>query len=126
VIFGQGAYETIQIPGSISIPVCIHASGGSVAAGYGFNVIATGVGTRIVNVGANGAAFGVANNTSMTIMALPTATNTLTGADSGADTTEDYSHVYDTNGDGVLDDAEKALRTMANALYTMINEGGGI
>ena len=37
-----------------------------------------------------------------------------------------YSHVYDSNGDGVLDAAEKALRAMANDLYTFINESGDI
>jgi len=97
-------------------------SGGSVAAGYGFNVTDTGIGTKVVNVGSSGAAFGVANNTDMTIMALLLATNNLTG-DSGDGS---YRNVYDTNGDGVLDDAEKALRSLANTIYTAINEDGDI
>ncbi len=101
-------------------------SGGSVAADYGFNVTETGIGTNVVNVGSSGAAFGVADNTDMTIMAMLLATNNLTGADDDDDDSEDYSHVYDTNGDGVLDDAEKALRALANALYTSINEAGDI
>jgi len=101
-------------------------SGGSVAASYGFNVTQTGIGTKVVNVGSNGAAFDVSNNTEMTIMSLLLATNRLTGADSDADASEDYSHVYDTNGDGVLDDTEKALRVMANNIYSAINEDGDI
>ena len=97
-------------------------SGGSVATGYGFTVTTTGIGTRVVNVGASGAAFGVADNTNMTVMALLLATNNLTGAS----TNGTYRNVYDTNGDGVLDNAEKALRDKANTIYTTINEGGHI
>ena len=101
-------------------------SGGSVAAGFGFNVTETGIGTNVVNVGSSGDAFGVDDNTNMTIMAILLASNGLTGADNDGDASEDYSHVYDANGDGVLDNAEKALRALANDLYTLINEGGDI
>lgn len=101
-------------------------SGGSVAAGYGFNVTETGIGTKIVNVGSNGAAFDVADNTDMTIMSLLLATNNLTGGDNDLDDGEDYCHVYDINGDGVLDDYEKPLRAMANNVYSAINEQGDI
>lgn len=97
-------------------------SGGSVAAGYGFNVTATGIGTKVTNVGASGAAFDVANNTNMTIMSLLLATNNLTGGSASGS----YRNVYDLNGDGVLDDAEKALRTQADTIYAAINEGGHI
>lgn len=96
-------------------------SGGSVAASYGFNVTQTGIGTNVVNIGSNGAAFGVADNTDMTIMAILLATNGLTG-NSGSG----YRNIYDTNGDGVLDDNEKALRVLANNIYSAINEGGHI
>jgi hypothetical protein len=95
-------------------------------AGYGFNVTQTGIGTKVVNVGSSGAAFGVANNTNMTIMSLLLATNNLTGADTDGDASEDYSYVYDADGNGVLSDAEKALRALANSVYTAINEGGDI
>ena len=107
-------------------------SGGTVAAAYGFTVTDTGMGTKVVNVGDNGAAFGVADNTDLTIMALLLATNDFTGADNGSndgvtDTDDNsYSNVYDTNGDGLLDAADKALRAMANEVYTSINEEGAI
>lgn len=97
-------------------------SGGTIASNYGFNVTATGIGTNTVNVGSNGAAFGVDDGVNMSIMALLLATNSLTGADNDQDASENYSHVYDINGDGVLDSAEKALRAMANTVYTAINE----
>ncbi len=96
-------------------------SGGNVAASYGFNVTQTGLGTKVVNIGSSGAAFGVSNNTNMTIMSLLLATNNLTGARANG-----YSNVYDTNGDGVLDANEKALRVLANTIYSAINEGGHI
>ena len=98
-------------------------SGGSVAASYGFNVTETGIGTKVVNVGSSGAAFNVANNTNMTIMSMLLATNSLTGADANGD---GYSNAYDTNGDGVLDEDEKALRALANTIYSAINEDGDI
>ncbi|MGE3999635.1 MAG: LamG-like jellyroll fold domain-containing protein [Planctomycetaceae bacterium] len=102
-------------------------SGGSVAAGYGFNVTETGIGTKIINVGASGAAFDVADDTEMTIMALLVATNSLTDIDGLFNNDDDgYSHVYDLNGDGILDDYEKSLRAMANNVYSAINEQGDI
>lgn len=94
------------------------------AARFGFNVSERGIGTKVVNVGANGAAFGVENYMDATIISLLLATNELTGADSDDDDSEDYSHVYDLNGDGILDDYERSLRAMANALYSSINERG--
>ena len=89
----------------------------------------TGIGTKIVNVGASGAAFAVADATDLTIMQLLLATNDLTdmpifelpeGNQLG------FAHIYDTNGDGVIDSAEAALRAMANDVYSAINEQGGI
>ena len=45
-------------------------AGGNYAGGYGFNVSSAGTGSRTYNVGSNGAAFGVANNTTLTILSL--------------------------------------------------------
>jgi hypothetical protein len=107
-------------------------SGSSVAAGYGFNVTDTGIGTKVVNVGASGAAFNVDDNTNMTIMALLLATNNMTGTDNGLNngTTDTgdggYTYIYDANGDGILDEAEKTMRDLANTLYSAINETGHI
>ena len=96
---------------------------GDVAAGYGFNVTDTGIGTKVVNVGASGAAFGEVDNTDLTIMQLLWATNDLTDLPDGI---SGSAHIYDTNGDGVIDSAEAALRTLANDVYSTINEQGDI
>ena len=60
-------------------------------------------------------------------MQLLLATNSLTDTD-GTDNNDGdgYSHIYDSNGDGILDGAEKALRVLANVVYTAINEDGDI
>ena len=45
-------------------------AGSSIAAGYGFNVSASGTCAKTYNVGSNGTAIGLANNTSYTILQL--------------------------------------------------------
>ena len=97
---------------------------GSVAVGYGFNVTDTGIGTKVVNLGANGAAFGELDDTDLTIMQLLWATDTLT--DVVPEGIIGFAHIYDTNGDGVIDAAEAALRAMANNVYSAINQQGDI
>ena len=74
---------------------------------YGFTVSGNGVGTATYNVGSNGAAFGVANNTTMTVMDL------LLAADAQAV-------------NGVLYNGDTAKRNMANNVFSDINEAGGI
>ena len=96
---------------------------GAVAAGYGFNVTDTGIGTNVVNVGSNGAAFNVFDDTNLTIMQLLLATSGLTD---DPDDILGAAGIYDTNGDGEINAAEAALRVQANNVYTAINEGGGI
>ena len=95
-------------------------AGGDYAAAYGFNVTDTGIGTRIVNVGSSGDAFGADNDSYLTIFELLDETNALTGAS----VSNGYSWIYDSNGDGIIDDDEKALRGMANSVFSMINEQG--
>jgi hypothetical protein len=52
------------------------ALGGNAGTAYGFSVSATGLGARSFSVGQDGAAFGVANNTTLTVYALLEAVNT--------------------------------------------------
>ncbi|MEZ6072938.1 MAG: SdrD B-like domain-containing protein [Pirellulales bacterium] len=96
---------------------------GTVAVSYGFNVTATGIGTHIVDVGSAGEAFGVADGTELTILQLLFATNSLTDT---PDNEVGFAYIYDTNGNGVIDSIEQALRVMANDVYSGINEGGDI
>jgi len=50
-------------------------AGGTMAAGYGFNVSPGGTGDKLYNVGSNGSAIGLSNNTSYTILQLLDAAN---------------------------------------------------
>ncbi|MCH8045147.1 MAG: cadherin domain-containing protein [Planctomycetes bacterium] len=96
---------------------------GNSAADFGFSVTATGIGTKIVNVGTSGAAFDVADNTDLTIMQLLLATNSLTDTPDGV---AGFASIYDTNGDGIIDASEASLRSLANDIYSLINEQGDL
>jgi len=56
-------------------------------------------------------------------MQLLQATNALTDLPDGI---SGFAHIYDANGDGQIDDAEAALRVMANGVYSTINEQGDV
>ncbi len=77
------------------------------AAAYGFNTSAAGIGSHTYNVGSNGAAFGVANNTSLTVVQLLLSTNSQS------------SH-------GVLYNGNSNLINLANTVYGGVNSAGGI
>ena len=89
---------------------------GTTATAYGFQVSATGLGTRTFNVGTNGAAFGVANNSSLSVMDLLLAVNARSR----------NGLLEDLNGDGRIDGVEVTYRTMINDVFTAINEAGDI
>src|SRR5262249_476482 len=74
---------------------------------YGFTVSGDGVGTATWNVGANGDAFGVANNTTMTVMDLLLATD---------------KQAFQ----GLLYNGNTTKRNEANAVYSALNQAGGI
>ena len=79
--------------------------------------------TKVVNVGGHGAAFNVADGADLTIMQLLSATNELTDL---PDAASGFAHIYNRNGDGRIDDAEAALRVMANIVYSEILDQGAI
>ena len=82
---------------------------------YGFSVTVGGVGSAWFNVGDSGEAFGVADNTNVQIIDLLLATNAM-------------SHdglLYDGDDDGQISSWESLLRTLANDVYSLINERGG-
>ena len=77
------------------------------AASYGFVVSGDGLGAATWNVGSDGDAFGVANNTSMTVMGLLLATD-------------------DQAVDGLLYNGDAARRNEANAVYGALNQAGSV
>jgi hypothetical protein len=81
--------------------------GGSAASAYGFSINQYGLGDATLNVGSDGAAFGVANNTTLTVMQI------LQDADKKTV-------------NGVLYGGTQTLRQMATDLFGAINSMGGI
>jgi hypothetical protein len=81
--------------------------GGPAGTAYGFTVSATGLGARSYNVGADGAAFGVANGTTRNVYQL------LRAVDQRA------AH-------GVLYNGDLTLRQQAADLFDALNQAGGI
>src|SRR5262249_23170793 len=78
-----------------------------VAATYGFTVSGDGAGTATANVGSNGDVFGVSNNSTLTLMDL------LLAADAQAV-------------DGILYNGNATKRNEANAVFSAVNQTGGI
>jgi hypothetical protein len=78
-----------------------------VGAQYGFTVGGNGVATATVNVGTSGSAFGVADNTVMSVM------DVLMAADAQAV-------------NGVLYNGDTVKRNKANAVFSAINQAGGL
>ena len=89
-------------------------AGGNVAEAFGFLVTDNGVGTVTVNIGDAGEAFGVADYSDVAVLDLLFATNAYTND----------GILYDVDGDDGIDGMEQLLRTLANEIYTSINEGG--
>ncbi|MCA9061831.1 MAG: cadherin-like domain-containing protein, partial [Planctomycetaceae bacterium] len=96
---------------------------GNVAEAFGFTVTDTGIGTSVVNVGSSGAAFGVADNSDLTIMQILLATNGMTDVN---DNRTGFTNVYDINGDGVVDASERAYRLLAQSIFDLILGSGSI
>lgn len=80
---------------------------GNVATSYGFGVSTGGLSIATVNVGTDGAAFGVKDNSTLIVMDLLYLTNIR--AHNGV--------LWDANGDGTLSLAENILRTEAYSLF---------
>jgi hypothetical protein len=81
--------------------------GGNAGAAYGFTVSATGLGARLYNVGSDGAAFGVANNTTLNVYQFLQAVNKKAV-------------------NGVLYGGDQALRQQCAALLDALNNAGGM
>jgi len=89
---------------------------------YGFAVTAGGVGAAFFNIGASGAAFdGYDDYEDVQVIDLLRATDRMSLAGLLYDDAD-----CDGAGDGEIDDFERMLRTLANEVYTAINEAGDI
>jgi hypothetical protein len=86
---------------------------GNIAAKYGFKVDAQGTGSATINIGSGGAAFGVANNSNLSVWQILRATDQLSAGGSGATQFDIYN-------------GNQALRNIANTIFTYINEHGDI
>ena len=80
---------------------------GSAAVKYGFTVTAGGTGASTYNVRLNGAAFGVANNSTLTVLDILKKANSIAVR-------------------GVLYNGNNSLRNMANTVFDGINTAGDI
>ena len=89
---------------------------GTVAVSYGFVVSAVGTGAATFNIGCDGAAFGVANRSVLSILTIMQKTNDQTK----------NGLLWDLNGNGTYSAAEQVLRELANDLFTDVNETGDI
>ena len=88
---------------------------GTTASNFGFLVTEHGVGIATINVGNAGQAFGVANGTAVSIMDLLLAVNARSR----------NGLLYDMDGDGDANDSlETNFRTLANNVFSTINESG--
>jgi hypothetical protein len=63
------------------------------------------------------------NGATLSYMRLLQATNALTDT---SDNVTGFAHLYDTNGADVVSAAEADLRTLANGVYSFINESGDL
>lgn len=88
---------------------------------YGFNVTTGGVGSTSVNVGDAGEALGYANDSEVQIIDLLLATNARSIDGLLFDDLDG-----DGQGDGEIDDTEELYRTLANDLFSAINQNGHI
>src|SRR5207302_1774326 len=92
---------------ALNVYATTQSLGGTAGLNFGFIVTATGLGAESFNVGANAAAFGVANNTTLNVYQLLRAANKQAVG-------------------GVLYNGNAALRKQANDLFFALNQAGGV
>jgi hypothetical protein len=74
-LFNQGGTQAQVLAVALNVYATTTSLGGNAGASYGFTVSATGLGARSFNLGQDGAAFGVANNSTLSVYALLAAVN---------------------------------------------------
>ena len=103
--------ETDALALALNVYVTNSSLAGNTATSYGFAVSSIGLGASTANVGVAGAAFGINDNTVMTITELLSRANARSRKGT----------LWDSNGDGVLSSAESTLRNQAYILFDAIN-----
>jgi hypothetical protein len=99
--------EAQVLAAALNVYATTAALGGAAGTAYGFTVSATGLGACSFNVGQDGAAFGVADNTSLNVYEL------LQAVDRQAV-------------NGVLYNGDQSLRSQALDLFSSLNQPGSI
>ncbi|HEY1858987.1 MAG TPA: Ig-like domain-containing protein, partial [Gemmataceae bacterium] len=99
------ALEAQVLTTALNVYATTSSLGGTAGQAYGFSVSATGLGARSFNVGKDGAAFGVANNTTLNVFELLEAVNK-----------------YAVN--GVLYNGNTMLRNESSDLFNSLNNAG--
>ena len=92
---------------ALNVYATISSLSGNAGAAYGFTVSATGLGACSYSVGSDGAAFGMANNTTLTVYGLLAAVNNKAA-------------------NGVLYNGSATLQAKAADLFDGLNEAGAI
>ena len=101
---------------ALAVYVTNETLAGTTATAYGFRVTTDGLGAAGLTLGDNGSAFGESGTVSISVLDLLLAVNS-------------HSHngvLFDVNGDGQIGLLEAICRTIANDVFALINEAGGI
>jgi hypothetical protein len=106
-LFGQNGADVQVLAVALNVYATTSSLGGNAGAAYGFTVSATGLGARSFNVGADGAAFGVANDTTLNVYELLRAVNQRASG-------------------GVLYGGDASLQQQAADLFDALNQAGTI
>lgn len=111
---GPPKLDAQVLASAFSVYVTNQSLAGTTASAYGFRVTVEGVGASTFNIRGNGAAFGVAKQTSLTVLDMLLATDARTA----------NGLLYDLDHSGSISATEKALRTQANDAFSALNELG--
>jgi hypothetical protein len=104
---GGNQVQALTLGTALNVYATTSSLGGNAGASYGFSVSATGLGARSFSVGKDGAAFGVANNTTLNVYELLLAVNKKAVK-------------------GVLYNGDTSLQGQAADLFNALNKAGTI
>jgi len=106
-LFNLGGAQAQVLAVALNVYATTSSMGGNAGASYGFTASATGLGARSFNVGQDGAAFGVANNSTLSVYGLLAAVNKQAVS-------------------GVLYGGNATLQAQCADLFSALDQAGGI